>query len=347
MREIERRFPGTRSIARIAIASLPTPVEQLAVATKARVYCKRDDLTSPRYGGNKVRKLEYLLADARRTGAETIVTMGALGSHHVLATSIFGSAEGFDVHAVLIPQPYTIHVEENLRADVAAGATLHRAPNAILAATSMYAIASRLRLRGKKPYVIGPGGSSPIGALGYVEAGLELAAQVDRGELPEPTAVFLSLGSGGTAAGLALGLAAAGIQARIVAVRATEKYMFHRAMLEVLLRRAQSILRAAEPRFPDVASIALRNVVIDEGELGRGYGHATQASARALNVARERGLELDGTYTSKAFAALLRDADQQGSLLFLNTLSSANVNDLLEAQPRAPHWARAFAGRAG
>src|SRR5688572_14111170 len=109
------------------LAALPTPVAPLShVAAKvdAEVWVKRDDLTAPRYGGNKVRKLEYILADAQAKRADTLITMGSLGSHHVFATALYGREHGFETHAVLLPEPYRPHVEEHIRADLGVGAKL-------------------------------------------------------------------------------------------------------------------------------------------------------------------------------------------------------------------------------
>ncbi len=189
-RQLAERWPGLASLPHIPLADLPTAVEPVALTGSGPpIYVKRDDRTHPVYGGNKVRKLEMLLGEARRRGADALITTGALGSHHVLATSIFGAREGFAVHAVLAPQPFTDHVEENLRADLAAGATLYPARSRSAVAARMVEVAARVRWGGRHPYLIGPGGSSPVGAVAFVEAGLELAVQIDEGILPEPRAI--------------------------------------------------------------------------------------------------------------------------------------------------------------
>src|SRR5687767_13083589 len=176
------RWSGLAALKRVEVAQLPTRVQQLRATTLASshaAWCKRDDLTSAVYGGNKVRKLEFLIGDALARGDDTIITTGAAGSHHVLATTLFARQHGLAVHAVLVPQPWTGHVEENLRCDLAAGAVVHPVKSFARVGPKMLALAARLRLRGRKPYLVGPGGSSPVGALGYVEAGIELARQID------------------------------------------------------------------------------------------------------------------------------------------------------------------------
>jgi D-cysteine desulfhydrase len=336
---LAERWTGLAALPRIALATLPTPVERLAQVSEranAEVWVKRDDLTSPAYGGNKVRKLEYLLGAARAAGADTLITVGALGSHHVLATSIFGAREGFDVHAVLGPQPGTAHVLESARGDLAAGATLHGVPSFALVPLAAKALALKLRMQGRTPYVIPAGGSSEVGALGYVEAGVELASQLAARTMPEPRAIHLALGTGGTVAGAAVGLAACGVTAEIVGVRVTDPALSNRIVLAQLVRRVVARLRALDPRFPDVADMALARIRIEPRELGRGYGVATDAARFADGLARVDGLALETTYTAKTLAGLMRDAAGRAPrtpLLYWHTLSSADLSPLLAKAP--------------
>lgn len=336
---LAERWTGLAALPRITCATLPTPVERLAQVsehTSAEVWVKRDDLTSPLYGGNKVRKLEYLLGDARAKGADTLITVGAVGSHHVLATAIFGGREGFDVHAVLAPQPAGPHVLDYARCDLAAGATLHSVPSFALVPFAVQALALRLRLRGRTPYVIPGGGSSEVGALGYVEAGVELSAQLEARALPEPRAIHLAFGTGGTVAGAAVGLAACGVTAELVAVRVTDPAIANRVMLGHLIRKLVVSLRRLDARFPDVAELALSRIRIEARELGQGYGVPTDAARFADGLARVDGLTLETTYTAKALASLVRDAatrPPRTPLLYWHTLSSADLTPLLERAP--------------
>src|SRR5438477_12977555 len=128
MSVLSMRWSRLRSLPHVALGTLPTPLERSARLTDALggdVWVKRDDLTGGPYGGNKVRKLERLLADALDRGADTIITTGAAGSHHVLATATYAARLGLAVHGVMVPQKKTPHVEATLRASVAAGAALH------------------------------------------------------------------------------------------------------------------------------------------------------------------------------------------------------------------------------
>lgn len=329
------KWSGLGALPRIPLVPAITPVDHLAeVSARAglAVYAKRDDATAPRYGGNKVRKLEWLLGDAQRKGARSIVTVGGTGSHHCLATAIYGTRAGFDVHAVVFPQPPTPHVSEVARAMVAAGADVTEARTAAGIPLAVAKKVARLKVGGAKPYVIGPGGSTPVGTLGYVAAGVELAQQIDEGEVPEPGAVFVAAGSGGTVAGLAIGLAAAGVVAPVIAVRVTGALAINRRGLSRLVHQTVSLIRSHDDRFPIVAEEASQAIVISSEHRGPAYGASTGAGQHALSLAARDGLGLDPTYTAKAFAALLdaaRDGSREGPLLFLSTLSSAPMAPLL------------------
>jgi len=159
----------------IPLGHYPTPVERVEglSAPGSELWIKRDDRTGDVYGGNKVRKLEWLLHDARERGATRVVTVGAAGSHHVLATTYYGKKVGLEVEAVLVPQPVTPHVVEVLRADLALG--LHAFPVSSWGAAPL-TLARRVA-RGAR--LITVGGSSVVGSMGYVSAARELAESSD------------------------------------------------------------------------------------------------------------------------------------------------------------------------
>ncbi len=206
----------------VPLVRAPTPVEHVA-SLGCRV--KRDDRTNPVYGGNKVRKLEFLLGDARARGRRAVVTVGATTSNHVLATAVHAVAAGLAVHAVLFPAVASERARSQDRRplfrDRGVGVTSVPAKPLVPAGVAARAAASLWAGRGL-PYAIGPGGSSPLGSLGYVAAALELRRQVDDGALPAPATIFVPYGSGGTAAGLSVGLALAGLPTRVVAVQVVE-----------------------------------------------------------------------------------------------------------------------------
>lgn len=321
----------------------PTPVTPLDAAARAAelppgvaLLCKRDDLTSPVYGGNKVRKLERLLDEARSRGAERIVTVGAVGSHHVLASTVFGVRAGFAVDAVLAPQPWTPHVEEVARATLGAGATVH--PTSSFATVPL-TLARRLASRGPT-YFVPPGGSSVGGTLGYVDAAAELAGQIERKELPRPTSIVVALGSGGTAAGLLVGLERAGLlqgpaAVELVAVQVVDPPLTGATSVLALAMAVRRRL-GLSLRRPALGAMS-RALRVTRAFLGGGYGHPTREGERAMAIGARDGLLLDATYTAKTFAGALADARARAAgatVLYWHTLSApAPMNALLEHAP--------------
>jgi len=316
-----------RDVQPLLIGSYPTPVQRIDALSQpeADLWVKRDDLTQREYGGNKVRKLEHTLADALARGASRVVTVGAAGSHHVLATTYFGMRAGLEVEAVLVAQPRTAHVVDVLRAGLGLG--LHAFPVSSWAAVP-FAVARRVA-RGSRFIPIG--GSSVIGSMGYVTAARELAAQVRDGVLPEPDVCVVALGSGGTAAGLAAGFEAEGLGTRVVGVCVSRPAWALRLGARFL---AWAALRRM--RVPATLSRIVRRLTADARYIGDGYGHASAAGDEATIVARDAaGIVLDPTYTAKAFASALWHvrARRARHILYWHTLSSASLAPLLERAP--------------
>jgi D-cysteine desulfhydrase len=303
----------------LPLGEFPTPVERLETLSTPHcdLWVKRDDLTHGVYGGNKVRKLERILASAQARGATRLVTVGAIGSHHVLATTYFGRRAGFEVEAVLVPQPRTEHAALVIGASLALGLRAFPVRSWALAP---FAIAARVAHGAR---FIPLGGSSIDGAMAYVDAARELAAQVRSGLLPEPDACVVALGSGGTAAGLAAGLAEAGLRTRVVAVLVSPPVALVRLLARGL---AWASRRRARREAPPADSLPMR-MTIDARFLGAGYGHPTAEGEEASRVAaREAKLVLDPTYTAKAFAcalALVRSYDTGAAIAVDSSASQA------------------------
>ena len=329
-----RQFlPGLASrLPWVALGELPTPLEECpdlaAELGIGRLWIKRDDLTSPLYGGNKVRKLEHLLADARDRGCDTVVTFGTTGSNHALATSIFAQQLGLHCHAVLMAQPITPYLEPTLRYHLHVGTELHLANGY----EDSLRVAERIRNshpRGaERVYEISWGGSSWLGTTGFVGAGIELVRQFEANARPLPDFIYLAGGSMGTALGLALGLRLMGCASRIVIARVVPGGPASAERLVAMMRATNSELHALDPDIPllddPMAGIELR------GEFfGTGYACATpEAEAAVALFSRFAELRLETTYTGKAVAALVADA-RAGRLVnrqavFWNTYSSAS-----------------------
>jgi D-cysteine desulfhydrase len=315
--------PRLRSL---PLGEFPTPVERLPALD---IWVKRDDRSGAPYGGNKVRKLEFLLADAVARGARRIVTLGAFGSHHLLATTVYGRRAGLEVCGLVWPQPSTEHARDTLLLSVGAGACLHPVRNLAVVPFAM-AVVGR-RHHHDRCVFIPPGGSSPLGALGYVVAALEVAEQVRVGVLPPPDAIYVPFGSGGTAAGLAVGLRLAKFEnTRVFAVRVFDRLFAHARGLAWLANRTAALLRAAGG--PDAGHFRARDFEVVQDQFGGAYGCATPAARAALASAASCGLELETTYTAKALAAVLARPKGTGRVLFWDTFSSAPLDD----RPRAP-----------
>ena len=316
---LHRRFPGTAALGSLTIAQLPTPVERIEAsgggdaATIAdgigELWVKRDDITAPEYGGNKVRKLEFLLARALQQGARSIITFGALGSNHVLATSVHGRALGLDVHAVLTPQARTAYLASNLASDLAVGAVLHPAPSFEAAPRVAVGIRAQLRDRdGVDPFVIPFGGTCPESDAAYVNAACELAEQVSRGAAPRARPRLRAARLGGNLGRPCRGLRGrrpedpgrcgtrgpgAGRQ-RDLPARDRRRRRRRTARARRDLPRAHA--RGPRPRGPP--RVLRRGLCGADRRVPRGSGSGSP----------RRRAHLETTYTGKALAALRADA---------------------------------------
>ncbi len=319
----------------LALGTFPTPVHRVEGVTglTGELWVKRDDASAVGYGGNKVRKLERILAAARVEGSSRLITVGAAGSHHVVATAYFGSRSGFAVDAVLVPQIATPHVMENLRAVLGLGT------NITVASTFPSAALHVLAEKRADAYYVHLGGSSVVGTLGYVSAAEELAQQIQNGECEKPDEIVLALGSGGTMAGLLVGFAKMGLAIRVRGVCISKP-------TNVLGRMMRHLVKKVAKRERVDAALALSNAVVDEGWVGQGYGSPTKEGESAYAEADSVGIGLDATYTAKAFAAALHRARTTNErVLFWHTLSSAPMAPLLEHAPSDEDVRRRYAPR--
>ena len=335
--------PALAGLPHRPLGRFPTRVERLGglieepAAGRVDLWVKRDDETGALYGGNKVRKLEFILGEAEERGRTRLCTVGGVGSHHVLATAIYARAAGLPLDAVVAPQPVTAHVLEVLRAMVAAGARLHP----VSSWPQVVPMLAVLRAR-RGSYLVAPGGSSPTGSLGYVAAGLELAAQVAAGECPAPDLIYAALGSCGTVAGLLVGLRLGGLATRVVAVRVVDAIVCNLGGTLRLARRTARLLRRRGAVVPDITAA---DVELEHGFFGGGYGTVTAVAEEAVARAVGGGLLLETTYTGKTAAALRAHAtrgDLDGrTVLLLDTFSSVDLAPLLaDPRPEGPLPAR-------
>jgi 1-aminocyclopropane-1-carboxylate deaminase/D-cysteine desulfhydrase-like pyridoxal-dependent ACC family enzyme len=330
--QLELRFPGLAlALPYLSLGDLPTPLEDApALADRlglGALAVKRDDLTSPLYGGNKVRKLEYLLADALATGCDAVVTYGSVGSNHALATSVFATRLGLRAHAVLVDQPASPVVAQKLRFLLHIGAVIHAAGSFNQTQRIFEQIRDSHAGGPQGVYDIPWGGSNWRGAVGFVAGALELARQTAaRGE-PPPDYLYVSGGTLGTVIGLSLGLRAAGLGTRIVAPRAVPSGAKSAEHAASQLRDVNREIHARDPDFP-LFDDPLANVELRPEFYGPGYAEATPEATEAIALMKDlQQVKLEMTYTGKAFAGLLVDA-RSGRLagkrvVFWNTYSSA------------------------
>lgn len=321
----------------VRLGDWPTPVTSIdpPAGFDGELWVKRDDQSSSLYGGNKVRKLEYLLADARRSGAGRLITVGVVGSHHCLATAVHGRGQGLPTSLILFPQPMTEHARAIAGLNRAWAAETRMCSS--FAAEPFVGAALRWRLRRESPYVIPGGGSNALGALGYVGAAMELAEQVQRGELPRPDTITVAAGTLGTVAGLAIGVAMTDVADRVVGVRIVPSVIANTWTLSRLIEGAIRLLADHGAPVPD-ARAAVDRVALVGDYFGGGYGQPTEAGGRAATWFGERGLVLDPTYTAKTAAALLDRlaAGRTGVHLYWHTLSAVEP----DPPPRAALPAR-------
>lgn len=310
---------------KLDLADLPTPLEAGALVTNSRrhrVLIKRDDLTGEIYGGNKVRKLEYLLCRAQQRKARRVATFGAVASNHALATALYAKSLGLDCTCFLLHQAPTDNVPRVLNMHLQTGTEL-----VVYGRSRAERVRSmRERLWHRHAWVIPVGGSSWLGAVGLVNAGLELAEQVAAGDFAAPDRLYVANGTMGTAVGIALGLALAGLPTDVHAVQVTEDFVANPAAMQRLIAKTAALLRSHDNSIPaDLAERA--RLRFRAGFLGAGYAQTNATTERAVEIARdELGLTLESTYTGKAMAAMLHDLDRQQlagqSVLFWNTYNS-------------------------
>jgi D-cysteine desulfhydrase len=325
-------------LAYVPLGEFPTPVRKLERLGPelgiGQLYIKRDDLSGKLYGGNKPRKLEFILGSALRCKAKEVITFGCAGSNHALATAIYAQQVGLKSISMLMPQPNARYVRRNLLMSHHCGAELHLCGTGLESAVNIplvYTAAIYQLKKGRFPYFVPPGGSSALGVAGYVNAALELRAQITSGEIPGPQYVYVACGTMGTAAGLILGLRAAGLGARVVSVAVSgERYTNSRAMIG-LINKTNSLLCSLDASFPKL-EFSETDVDIRHGYFGQRYALFTNEGMEAVSLMREsEGIKLDGTYTGKTLAALRHDG-KNGSLrdktvLFWNTLNSRDFSD--------------------
>jgi D-cysteine desulfhydrase len=313
-------FPGLASLPRAGLlGALPTPIAPSLVAPA--LWIKHDDLTATPIGGNKMRALDFLLGGVRP--GDEVLTAGAIGSTHSLTTVVHAKRLGARTSVIRWPQEMNDVARVVARRIEAEADATHSARSV----AGAYWRALRIRISRDVRWVPA-GGTSALGILGHIEAALELASQIAAGACPPPTRIVVALGSGGTAAGLALGLELAGLPTRVVGVRVVSRLVANRGRVMRLAARAARLIERIAPgaRVPRVSADRLE---VAEGYFGGAYAHETLEGRAAADRFREGHAPalLEPTYTAKAFAAALAKCDGQATLFWL-TFDSRWLSEL-------------------
>jgi L-cysteate sulfo-lyase len=309
------RFP------RVRLAHLPTPLEplpRLGERLGIDLWIKRDDATGLAGGGNKTRKLEFLLGDAFEQDADVLVTQGAVQSNHVRQTAAAAAAHGLGCAIILEARTGSTAPDYvgngNVLLDRLFGASIRTVPAGTDMNAELEAEAERLRGEGRRPYVIPGGGSNPIGALGYVDCAREIVTQADDLDLAIDR-IVTATGSAGTHGGLVAGLAVMGADVPVLGFGVRAPKARQEAMVLKLARETAALLGR-----PDAVTEEM--VVADCDYVGEGYGLVDQGVIDALvTAARTDGILLDPVYSAKAMKGLIaRAAEFKGeTVVFLHT----------------------------
>jgi D-cysteine desulfhydrase len=325
---------GLGNVPWVDLGVWPTPIVRVG-----ETWWKCEGDSHPAYGGNKVRTLEAWLGHARARGADRIWAIGAYGSNHTIATVVHGARVGLRVGAIVFPQPGSEWAIENCAALLASGASGEVEIVRLRSVVEVPFAVARIAARHRGDVIMPPGGATPVGTLGALVGAFELAEQIARGEAPPPSRIVVAAGSTCTSAGLLAGIALARSAGAwpwpppiVHAVRVTPWPITSRAQIVHLAKR--TLARVAALGEPAIAAAARAidrralsaGLAIDGRELGPGYGQPTPTARHAIATFSRAGApRLDGVYTGKAAAALLRLARTEPDLLFWSSKSTALV----------------------
>ena len=289
------------SLPSIRLAPQPSTVDELPALSAAlggpRLLMKRDDAIPFAFGGNKVRKMQLIAAQARESGVDTVITCGGVQSNHARVTAAVAAKLG--LQAILVVNAPNGRAPErasgNALLDALLGARIRYVDSREQRTIAMEEAAAEERRAGRRPLVVPLGASTPLGAAAFALAVDELRSQI-----PAPAVIVHASSSGGTQAGLIAGCALAGLPTRVIGVSADEPAAALRTTITGILEGLEDLARVPRGRFTS------QPIEIDDEFVGGGYGIPTAASQEAIElVARTEAIFLDPTYTAKAMAGLI------------------------------------------
>lgn len=341
-------FPElAKSIPFVSLGIFPTPILHLTTLSErlpsAQLFCKQDGLCGgfdemgdKLFGGNKVRKLEFLLADALNQGAKTVLTFGCAGSNHAVATAAYAKKLGLDCICMLKAQHNARVVRRNLALMHHYEAQLKYYPTVGLRAVGTIAtVVDHQQEQGDIPYIIPTGGSLPLGIIGFVNAAFELKQQIEAGIMPEPDYIYVAAGSLGSATGLILGCKAAGLKSRVVAVAVEpDSADYFEGGIKRLFYETNQMLHDACTTFP-LFTLSDDDFIVRYTSAGQEYALFTHDAIQAMHLLKNvEQIVLDGTYSAKAFDGLLKDCDAgkltNSVVLFWNTYCADDFTDIVQ-----------------
>lgn len=290
-----------------------TPIEELpGIATRPRIFIKRDDLNGLLLSGNKARKMEYLIADARREKCDTIITCGPIQSNHCRTAAVFAAQCGFHCHLFLRGKPGRTYTG-NLLLDKLLNAKITYITSAQYEHRDeiMAEYAERIKKLGYRPYVIPEGGSNEIGALGYIACLREMKGFIKKNNIE---AVYCAVGSGGTYAGLLLGKKITRLKVDLNGVIVCDT-------IDYFTDKIRTICRRAIQRFRLPCQVSQSDIHLIAGYIGRGYGIPYQEELEVIRRLAPKGVVLEPVYTGKAFYGMLQDLKKRRykKVIFIHT----------------------------
>jgi 1-aminocyclopropane-1-carboxylate deaminase/D-cysteine desulfhydrase-like pyridoxal-dependent ACC family enzyme len=338
IRPLFSEYPDLKdSIPFVELADLPTPVEHKPIVladskTINNLWIKRDDKTNSNYGGNKVRKLEYIIADIQRRGIKKVLTFGGIGTNHGVATSLFCQQYGIDCTILLFEQPVTPAVVSNVKLMASFGAKLKYKGSLLNTVLHYY---FRRFFGSASTYYLHAGGSNIFGCIGFVNAAFELSNQINLGELDEPDYIYCPVGSSGTLAGLSLGCQLAGLKSKVVGVRVAPSHLgpvpiCTPATIMKLARNTYTYLRKNVDTIPE---INLNKIELLDSFYGDGYGISTAEAEAAIRCFDSVSINLETTYTAKAAAAAVKCCRENSDkrILYWHTYNSSDISGLMDS----------------
>ncbi len=322
------KYPKLKILDPLPIVNSPTPIFPLKHTSKAlgaSIWIKNDGITMNEYGGNKPRKLAFILRDVIKQSKTTVITQGGLGSNHCLATVVSAKKANLNAAIYLDWQRLNPHVRNNMLADHYFGAEMIYSPNR---EETTKKIQKRL-MEDPNAYFIPTGGSSPLGTVGFVNAAFELAEQIKTLNIPTPDQIYVAFGSGGTCAGLLIGSILAGIQTQIVGVQV---YIENEDTVLKLAQETLELLREIEPNIPQYTSKELRLYLkVTAQFFGGEYGITTKEGIEAQKLIQSDGIQLETTYTAKCFSAVVDhcnniETKSNRNILYWHTFNSLDIS---------------------